>query len=58
METKTIVMIDAETTSRHAFARTLAPTARTFQGIAVPTSGYLGRLRPATAGIDLRSRTP
>jgi len=54
VESNTIVM----TTSRHAYSRTLVPTAGTFQGIAVPASGLKRRLRTATSGTDRRSGTP
>jgi len=53
MESNTIDM-----TSARAYTRVLAPTAGTFQGIAVPMSGHERRLRPATSLTDLRHRTP
>ena len=54
MESNTIVT----TVSADLYARTLKPASGNFQGIAVPASGRMGRLRPATSGTDLRHRTP
>ncbi|MBO0899826.1 hypothetical protein J1G44_00160 [Cellulomonas sp. zg-ZUI199] len=50
-------MIDMSTFVR-AYARSLTPTAGTFQGIAPSVAGLERRPRPATSRVDLHPRTP